>query len=712
MTRVNNISVQNNFSRGLITEATGLAFPENACVDTDNCKFNHFGIVERRPGFDLEEGFVEATETIDQEVVVVYEWKNVAGEGDITFVVVQIGNTLHFYRAMSTEALSANKHATTINLLDHDSGVATVADKECQFSTGNGRLFVTGTNIETFMVEYDSAANTFSSTAITIQIRDFTGDLADTETITSRPTSTLAGLDPNHRYNLENQGWTEATLTAWDTAQTTMPSNADVAWHYKAKDSEQDYLAAISFSDVAVVNIGNTAAPKGHFIYTLYDQDRSTNVSGATDFTIVDERVATSAFFAGRVFYSGLKYADHSSRIYFSQIVEEETQYGKCYQVNDPTSEVLFDLLPSDGGVIDILEAGFIFKLMPYLNSLLVFATNGIWAISGSEGVGFRANDYSVNKISSLNNISHTSFVDVEGTPYWWALEGIYTVQRNQQGALAVVSITDQAIREFMLDISLEAKQLARGAYDQFNKRIQWIYKSRNGSSASDRYTFDRMLTYSLINQAFEPWSVADNFGTTGVKIHGIVNVFGIGSDAVQVDVVASSGVDNVQANAGADEVIAFVAGSSEAQSVLKYFVSYDDGSDRITWGENYDTSYLDWDSFDSGTTYESFFSTGYIVRGQASRKFQQNYVNIYSDNEEETTFVIRGQWDYANASSSNRWSDPQTLTVQAGDYDYRPKRVKIRGHGKACQIRINNNGNEPFKIIGWSVFETGNQWV
>lgn len=707
MTRTNSVAVQNNFSKGLITEATGLAFPENACTETYNCIFNHFGKVERRLGFDFEDGFTDDAETLDNRVIVTYLWENVASEGDITFVVAQVGNVLKFYR-VGAGALSAGLHGTEIDLLSHDSGVGSVASLECQFSSGNGQLFVTGRRINTFRVEYDVDTDALSASTITIQIRDFEGDPADTEAVTTRVTSTVAGLDANHRYNLENIGWTATTLAAWDTAQTTMPSLADVPWYFKAT-SEPGTAMDFSLDDNPVT--GNSPAPKGHFIYSVYDVDRSTNVAGATDFEIALDRVTTSAFFAGRVFYSGLQAPMHSSRIYFSQIIEEETQYGKCYQTNDPTSETLFDLLPSDGGVIDILEAGTILKMVPVLNALVVFATNGIWTITGNQGIGFTANDYSINKISSLTNTSVSSFVDVEGMPFWWNLEGIYTIQLDPQSkAMNVVSITDQSIRSFFLDIPPGSKQFAKGTYDQFSKTIVWVYRSTVPELLTEKYAYDRVLNFNLLNRAFYPWTVTgfeDN-----IRLHGVVSVFGQGGESVPNEVV--DGADNVID--GTDNVIVFGSDiSSVATTVVKYLTSHDhDAGESLTWSETLNDMYVDWASETDVTdgTYDSYFVTGYIVRGQASRKFQQNYVNIYSDNDVDTSFVIRGQWDFANASGSNRWSQPQTLTVPAGDFDYKGRRVKIRGHGKACQIRINSNENDPFHLIGWSVFETGNQWV
>ena len=706
MPRTNNVSVQNNFSKGLITEATGLTFPENACTDADNCAFNHFGLCSRRLGFDFENQFETYTQDTSGSVIVSYLWNNVAGEGDLAFVAVQMGDNLHFYRVSSDNPLSGNKHANIISLVTFaPAGVTSVSTLECQFSSGNGLLFVTNRRLNSFYVEYDLDTDTFTATAINLQIRDLEGDSADPQAIDARPTTNLAGLNASHRYNLENQGWTSTTLTSWDTARTDMPANTDVSWYYKSAAD------AFDFSLVANRFVGNSPAPKGHYIYNLYNVNRSSNTSGATDFAIDLERVNTSAFFAGRVFYSGLNAERQNSKIFFSQVIEDKSQYGKCYETNDPSSEQLFDLLPTDGGVIDIIEAGSIIKMIPVLNSLIVFTARGVWSITGSQGIGFAANDYSVQKISSTVNISHTSFVYAEGVPYWWGLEGIYTISLDPQtNSIRVNCISDPTIRTFFLDIPSESKLYARGVYDQFTKRIQWIYRANVTSSFNDKYVYNRMLTLDLLSNAFYPWSISDD----NVHINSIVNVFGFSGVFEENNVV--NGANNVVSSG--NQVIVFQAGNSGLSSVIKYFVSYTSSGAKVTFAENYNDNYLDWESFDNvGEEYDSFFITGYVVRGQGIKRFQQNYVNIFSRNDVDSSFKIIGFWDFANEPASGQWTSAQTMSVQTvtalrDSYKYKPKRIKIRGQGYSCQMKIFNNGTNPFNIIGWSVFETGNQWI
>lgn len=692
-----NVSVQNNFIKGFITEATGLTFPENASNDTENCVFDHLGGVERRLGIDLESQHVPTLLTLGEEVINTFLWTNVSGNGDQTFVVVQTGTTLRFYRVASESSLGGGLHADTIDLNDFAvPGDTDIARIECQYSTGNGVLFVTNRRLETFYVTYDNDADTFVPTVIDIQIRDFEGDTADTTDITSRP----VGNSTAHYYNLKNQGWTDANIADWDAARADFPSNADVAWYFKNVDDEFDFTTV---DDRAV---GNSKAPSGHYLYSVYNFNRSANVPGATDFEIALERVTTSAFFAGRVFYAGIKEATHSSRIYFTQVIETPTQYSKCHQANDPTSEQLFDLLPTDGGMIDIIEAGTVIKMVPVLNALVVFASNGIWTITGSQGVGFAATDYSINKLSSLATVSHTSFVIVDGVPFWWALDGIYNISLDKQtNAFKVVSVTDTTIKQYFQDIPAASKLYARGAYDTYLKRVQWIFRSEAVDNFAQRYQFDRILNLNMLTGAFFYWT--SDLGT--VKINSILNVVGVSGVLVEEEVV--SGIEPVLD--GAEEVVAFVSTGQTANTAIKYFVSYTLGVNSwVNWAEIWRDTLTDWATVISGgQPFNSYFAAGYMVRGKGMNKFQDNYINIFSRSLTSSSFLLNSQWDYSFNPANGRWSNSQLVIVDGQDgFTYKKKRLRLRGHGLACQFRIFNNDQNPFYIIGWAIEETGNQ--
>src|SRR5258708_983802 len=182
-------------------------------------------------------------------------------------------------------------------------------------------------------------------------------------------------------------------ITKWFGVLDNYPSNSDIWWLYK--NTSQVFDPATTFANVQQQV---TAAPKGSFVFNPFIQDRST-VSNIANLTTVSTKLRplTGSFFQGRVFYAGVNdsfqasgdepFYTWSENIYFSQIITSTKSFGKCYQENDPTSQTLFDLLPSDGGQIVIPGCGAIYKLFPLRFCVLVFAANVIWFIPGITGI-------------------------------------------------------------------------------------------------------------------------------------------------------------------------------------------------------------------------------------------------------------------------------------------------------------------------------------
>src|SRR5690349_21110166 len=116
MPRPQGITVENDFRKGLFTEASALNFPPNAVIDTDNCEFLLDGSVTRRLGLDFESGAEFKLINRDGLAVSTYLWKNVSGDGDISIVVVQVGYILYFYRTDQASAFSAGAVSTFVGL--------------------------------------------------------------------------------------------------------------------------------------------------------------------------------------------------------------------------------------------------------------------------------------------------------------------------------------------------------------------------------------------------------------------------------------------------------------------------------------------------------------------------------------------------------------------------------------------------------------------
>jgi len=784
-------TVENNFVAGLKTEYTGLNFPENSVIETDNCVFNRIGEVSRRLGIDLE-GLGSYT-TIDRtgSAINSFVWLNAAGDGTTNLLVVQIGGVLRFYEASDpSTALSGQLLASSITLSTFLAAGTTASPiiDECQFATGNGFLFVFHPHLEPFYVTYDPIPQTVVGAAIPIRIRDFEGIIENIPD-NQHPTS----LTIQHRYNLGNQGWksgyvlssttsnsipaagpvdltftvnitsaatpilpgeavrvnsntgafftgfvktysgttmvitvtstqaADGPFTAWEinsspdniktwfTAFGFYPSNTEIWWQYKSANNiflDPTATAVAIYNNVAQTT---TPAPKGHYIVNPFNVDRST-ISGIPGLTVISsggERPATGAFFAGRLFYAGTHTSALHNNIYFSQIIESTAEFGKCYQENDPSAEDFFDLLPTDGGVISIQGAGQILKLYASRAAIVVFATNGVWMITGTggnEGLGFSASDYSVNKISDIKTFSATSFVEVQGTISWWTVEGIYALTLSVDGA-KIDSMTNTTIAKFYGDIPNTSKLSVRGVYDPITFIVQWVYRSTEATTIEEKYTYDKILCFNTLTQAFYVWTVA----SSPIKINGITVVQSLGGGITTNNVV--NGVDNV-VSGGIQVVVSSL--TQNVAPVFKYIISKPTGATyQFSFGEAYQPVYHDWVSIDNvGLNYVSDFTTGYAVHGEAQKFFSLQYIDIYANTDNaisNTGYTIQGLWDFAGSGGSGKFSSIQRADIPVGNFNVTRKRYRIRGKGMALQLKFSSTENLPFFIIGWSKLEMKN---
>src|SRR5678810_222275 len=160
MPRQQAIAITNNFNKGLITEASGLNYPENACVDTYNCTFDYLGTASRRLGIDYESNFTQTTVDRTNQAITTYIWNNVGGDGNTRLFVVQIGPNLYYYNisaATTATPLSGQKLITTtsIDTLVADGGTFSES-KECSFADCICYLFVFHPDCDPCYVSYSA----------------------------------------------------------------------------------------------------------------------------------------------------------------------------------------------------------------------------------------------------------------------------------------------------------------------------------------------------------------------------------------------------------------------------------------------------------------------------------------------------------------------------------------------------------------------------
>lgn len=753
-----------NFSGGINTEVSPLNAPDGTCYDMDNVILVRDGSARVRLGMDGESGWHRlgpitqgttsvkvSTDYASKMAVHTGLWSGAGGNGDKEFTVIQFGRLLLFHDS-TTEALSGESPKYSVDLDAYKIKTTSYEDR-VDFAVGNGYLFVASPSINPFYIEYDSETDVFTQHLIDIQIRDFEG-LDDGLAIDERPTD----LTTNHYYNLRNQGWPVSFLCATDRVNANKkdhaslgdpiynvkallkvyPSNADIVTY--GYTTMANGTQAFWAHELTSANLGVTPAPKGKYIVQAFKIDRST-VSGISAIPVVAEasRPSTVAFYASRVWYSGLSSGPNSSKIYFSQLVEDNSKIGKCYQDADPTSENISDLVDTDGGVIPIPDAGSIKRLIAIGRSLLVLATNGIWEITGIDG-SFTATGYSINKIGEQGIYSSESVVLAEGQVFFIGRDGLYRISKEDFGTnFKVEDISSTTIQTLLNSLSPYGKDTAIGAYNAEERRIIWMFNSNpSGRNINLKYSFDRFLVFDLILGTFYPLTI--NVGQYLPVIAGITTSRKYTYTSDPTDITDLSG-DLVVDSGGVPLYL-------DTQSVVKdplefkFLVVYQDRYDSWIYYTFCELNNQDMKDFHNisfvGKPYSAFLEPANQILGDAARKKQIQYIYAYfkrtedgfktnskgelvASNESKCNITIK--WDWSDSTTSGKWTTPRVAyrykryyspTGEEDNFDYGHSVIvtksKVRGKGQALRFRFENEPGYGFHLYGWHVFYNPSQ--
>lgn len=268
------------FTGGINTEVSPLAFPDGVSLDEENFELMPDGTRRRRRGLRLEEGGssldVSSLGLTVDDAFSYHRWQNVAGDPDVQIIVVQMGNTLMFFT--DGENLSTEEIGQRIDLVGFRTGdfnPALLAQSTVTFSDGLGYLLVAGPHIEPLVISYDALGDEISVETIPMRIRDFKG-LEDGLAIMTQP----ATLSASHRYNLLNRGWLEDNITQYFTDTGGYPAKNQIPWFgyrratatgYADEDGDKEWNSTKLEAEV----FGNSSAPQGALYLNPFDTANS-----------------------------------------------------------------------------------------------------------------------------------------------------------------------------------------------------------------------------------------------------------------------------------------------------------------------------------------------------------------------------------------------------------------------------------------------------
>lgn len=784
------------FTKGIITDAPVLMFPEDASVDEQNFELMIDGSRRRRKGLALEaNGVAVSISSASTNAINTFKWANVSGIPDLDLIVIQIGSTLYFY---DDETPVSNNPVFQVSLLSFkvtSASSTNVASTAVDMASGRGQLVVVGKYVKPFYVKQDGG--TYTTQTINLQERDFQG-LNDESAVGEEPPT----LTSAHDYNLKNAGWTAADIAAYYTSQSKYPAlkmSSFLGYRRATVAGYGDAYGTMEFSPVKLVAevFGDAPAPMGHYLrdpfYTFATTSSDTvywytssnsyndstgaitlNFSAAHGLSVSDTLVVTSgtltytvagglsyvdgygnpvfsdpydvvidlagytltvssvtdadtavftgiasgytsavasdivlsdssaplgasaspyrpvatAFFAGRAWYAGTPYLDLNAKILFTQILEADAQYGKCYQQADPTDPNISDLVDTDGGVLIVPEMESVKKLVPYGSSLLVFCSNGIWQIGPGGNGYFTATSYSIRKISDIGCVNANSIVVAEGTPIFWGNEAIYTITQDPNtGYLVLTSLSTNKVDTLYSLIPRVSKAGAcKGTYDPVNKRILWLYNS----SGSNLQRLNTALVYDLRFECFTKWVLSEAASAYAAAIFTLKASTGTSSETVKV--VGLTGTNTT-----------------------------------VTIGEfSNTTAYTDWGL--SAT--DAYIVTGYDTAGAINHQKTVPIITVFMKRTEtgftdagsgdyipvgESSLTMQARWDWTDNSVATKWGTaqqvyrhsrmftPSTTSSYEDGFPIVVTRNKVRGRGRSLHLKFTAGAGKNAHLIGWA---------
>lgn len=669
---------------GYMTEVTALSYPEGASSDELNSYITNKKSRVPRLGFDNEADYTE-TNVGSVALTSNHYWENPDNLKGVRFLVLQINATLHFWD-ISTYNCSGNKKSFTVNLESYLNPFSvTAANDYVDVASGKGFLFVVSPSIEPFYITYDSVADSITITTVTLKIRDFKF-LTISEDFTDEPVSP----SDEFLYNLYNQGWTDEYIDTYIngtgisgfTGYGTYPSltkhwalgKRPYVSSQSTPDADERKKIGLNLFDPRELKnayTGTTVAPNGHFIYDAFRIVREVNGNPVSQ-EVKNKRPVSVTFKFGRAWWTD------GDLIYFSQIIEQDVNKAAlCYQDSDPTSEDISDLIDTDGGTINILEAGYVIKLVAASNSVVVFTENGVWDISGQEGESFKPTAYIPRKISDSELVSIRTVSDIEGIPLWAATDGLYTLTLDQVSrSYTEQSLTDQTIKSYY--DSITDKSSMDIDFDRASKKVYF----QHGLN---------VLVYDLINGTFHPWTVASD----SKSIIGAFSTKARGTITEEIDVESNDQL--VESNSV--QVVISQKVASDSQTTIKFIVL---DTTNLTFGSFIDTNYYDW----TDEEYSSYIETGYMFEEAPANRKSIPYVTAYfTENSIDSECLFRHKWDFSNSESSKLWTDAIDIYETSGIYrDVTSITRQLHGSGNFVVLRWEGVPGKAFELLGFYI--------
>lgn len=268
-----------SLTQGLITEASPLAFPEGSTADEKNFLLDVDGMVrKRRKGFEnLVSDFTYSNDPDDTYYVEnFFYW-----EAPDVYLVVITG----FGPTPPDTVIRIHRNDVSYSIAG--TYVFGSGPSVTEIADNTNLVNIVSAGEKPLLLEYDEAESDIKIYDVDLFVRDF--ELVDDGLRMSERPSTLSD---EHNYNLLNAGWyAERRLSSsgtkgdpiadFNTAIGEYPSNADIP--FLGLKTDEDGNEEFDPETLDNISLGNTEAPRGHYVFNINSFDRNDKLTSPDD---------------------------------------------------------------------------------------------------------------------------------------------------------------------------------------------------------------------------------------------------------------------------------------------------------------------------------------------------------------------------------------------------------------------------------------------
>jgi hypothetical protein len=400
-----------------------------------------------------------------------------------------------------------------------------------------------------------------------------------------------------------------------------------------------------------------------------------------------EARPSSNAWFAGRLFHAGMNTEEWADTVFFSKTVLNKDEFGQCFQAADPTHPEINTLDPTDGGTIQIPNVGNIVDMLALEGALIVFSDRGVWEISGAKF--FAADDIRVRQITSAEAISPSGITAVDNGLIYTSHRGIYIISRSADasGSLQAQNLIENSIQTYWNGLSYQQQKYASLSFDESKSRL-FIAHNDN----VDNRKINTVLVFDLRLGSFFKYRFAP------------------AEDLAYIVQIHST-----------DQ-----ASQPDEFKKMKYFIINGTGLHVQVADFSQDT-FTDFD----GIEHIPYLITGYDNLQDFSRQRYSPTIHTFMKKTEtgytldgpvnESSLTVQPRWDFTNSATANKFGREQQVYrhkrayVPSGStdlyddgYDLVVARTKIRGRGKALQLKFTGAAGKDAHLLGWALHYEG----